>query len=98
MDAMGAWGFGVLCYCQCCVIPWLVHWIESGLIKNLTLLELCLIVVVVTIWRDRFKKVTFHCDNMGIVTVINNVSASSFPVVRLLLHLVLACVLLILGS
>lgn len=42
-----------------------------------------------TIFRDR--NIQLHCDNMGVVQVINQVTASSVPVVRLLWYLVLSC-------
>lgn len=45
------------------------------------------------LWGELFrnKKVRFHCDDMGVVVAINNISASSLPVVRLLRYLVLSC-------
>lgn len=39
----------------------------------------------------RNKKVCFYCDNLGVVTSINQLSASSPPVVKLLQQLVLEC-------
>lgn len=75
---------------------WPEAWSTAGWLKNLALLELFPIVLAVEIWGSAFrnKKVRFHCDNMGVVTVINNLSASSPPVVRLLRHLVLPCLCL----
>lgn len=61
--------------------------------KNLVHLELFPIVLAVKLWGDAFhnRKVRFNCDNMGVVTAINSISASPLPVVRLLRHLVLLC-------
>lgn len=61
--------------------------------KNLVLLELFPIVLVVELWGEAFRnhKVRFNCDNMGVVMAINNILASSLPVVRLLRHFVLLC-------
>lgn len=57
------------------------------------LLELFPIVLAVELWGDAFRdrKVSFNCDNMGVVTAINNISASSMPVVHHLLLFVLLC-------
>lgn len=55
------------------------------------LLELFPIVLAVEIWGDSFRnfKVLFNCDNLGVVQVVNRLSADSQPVVQLLRHLVL---------
>ncbi|KAM4697815.1 LOW QUALITY PROTEIN: uncharacterized protein WCC33_013419 [Rhinophrynus dorsalis] len=76
-----------------CADHWPDWWIEEGLTRNLVFLELFLIVVAVELWRSslREQRVVFHCDNLGVVEVINNLSASSLPVLRLLRFLVLAC-------
>lgn len=64
---------------------------EAGFTKNLVLLELFLVVLEVELWGASFRdlKVRFHGDNMGVVQVINRITASSPPVIRLLQHLVL---------
>lgn len=66
---------------------------EAGFTKNLVLLELFLVVLEVELWGASFRdlKVRFHGDNMGVVQVINRITASSPPVIRLLQHLVLRC-------
>lgn len=57
------------------------------------LLELFLVLLPVELWGASFRdlKVCFHGDNLGVVQVINKVSASSPLVVRLLQNLVLRC-------
>lgn len=57
------------------------------------LLELFPVVLAVELWGACFRdmKVRFHGDNLGVVQVINKVSALSPPVVWLLRHLVLRC-------
>lgn len=67
--------------------------VEQGLVKNLDLLELFPILVAVVIWGEMFRnrKVCFHCVNLGVVMAINQLSASSPPVVKLLQQLVLEC-------
>lgn len=59
----------------------------------MVLLALFPVVLAVELWGASFRdlKVHFHGDNLGVVQVINKVSAASPPVVRLLRHLVLRC-------
>ncbi|KAM8966995.1 uncharacterized protein RCH25_025667 [Pelodytes ibericus] len=92
-DASGSVGFGTYFQGAWCVDCWPLAWASAGLVRNLTFLELFPIVVAVEIWgpRLRNRKVCFQCDNMSVVQAINNVSASSLPVIRLLRHLVLRC-------
>lgn len=51
------------------------------------------VIVALEIWRDTFWdwKIWLHCDNLGVDQVINQVTASSAPVVRLLHYLMLRC-------
>ncbi|KAM4045389.1 uncharacterized protein ACNLHF_009217 [Anomaloglossus baeobatrachus] len=92
-DAAGSTGFGAYCSGQWCADRWPESWRNNGLTRNLVLLELFPIVVACEIWYNIFqnRKVRFHCDNLGVVEVINKQSASSLPVVTLLRHLVLRC-------
>lgn len=57
------------------------------------LLELFPVVLAVEVWGESFRdlKIRLNCDNLGVVQVINRISASSLTVVRLLRHLVLRC-------
>lgn len=54
---------------------------ESGLVGNLTFLELFPIVVALEIWGERLggRAICFHCDNMSVVRAINSLFASSPP-------------------
>lgn len=73
--------------------PWPQSWKEAGLVKNMLLFERFPVVLAVELWGESFRnlKVRFPVDNLGVVQVINKVSAASPPVVRLLRHLVLRC-------
>lgn len=73
--------------------PWPAGWLEAGFLKNVVLLELFPIVLSVELWAEAFwnKKVHCNCDNMGVVSAINSISASSLPVVQSLRYLVLSC-------
>lgn len=57
------------------------------------LLELFPVVLAMELWGEssRNMKIRLDCYNMGVVQVINQISASSQPVIRLLRHLVLRC-------
>ncbi|KAM4048977.1 uncharacterized protein ACNLHF_027451 [Anomaloglossus baeobatrachus] len=92
-DAVGSAGFGAVFRGHWCVGQWPQAWRESGLVRNLALLELFPIVVAVELWGSHFagSKVCFHCDNQAVVHAINNLSAKSEPVVVYLRHLVLRC-------
>ena len=72
---------------------WPEFWVGAGLENNLVLLELFPVVVAIELWGDECGnlKIRLNCDNMGVVQVINRITASSMPVVRLLRHLVLRC-------
>ncbi|KAM8945815.1 uncharacterized protein RCH25_049154 [Pelodytes ibericus] len=92
-DASGSVGFGAIFEKKWCWASWPRKWFQSGWVKNLAFLELFPIVVSVILWGPCFenKKVRFWCDNLGVVQAINNGSASSPPVIRLLKELVLIC-------
>ena len=92
-DAAGGAGFGAYFQGQWSAGSWPQAWLEAGFTKNLVLSELFPVVLAVELWGAAFRdrKVRFHGDNMGVVQVINRVTASSPPVIRLLRHLVLRC-------
>lgn len=92
-DAAGSTGFGAFFQGRWSAGPWPQSWVQEGFTKNLVLLELFPVVLAVELWGASFRdlKVRFHGDNMGVVQVINRVTASSPPVIRLLQHLVLRC-------
>ncbi|KAM4748731.1 LOW QUALITY PROTEIN: uncharacterized protein WCC33_006112 [Rhinophrynus dorsalis] len=92
-DAAGSVGFGAILGEEWCAGRWPSWWMDSGLTRNLVFLELFPIVVALELWGDslRNKCVVFHCDNLGVVDVVNNLTASSPPVLRLLRCLVLRC-------
>lgn len=73
-DAAGSGGYGVFFQGKWSAGGWPDEWREAGWLRNLALLELFPIVLAVEIWGSAFrnKKVRFHCDNLGVVTAINN--------------------------
>lgn len=92
-DAASSVGFGAYFKGRWCSGLWPSSWVEKGWVRNMALLELFPILVSVVIWGEEFrdKKICFHCDNLGVVFAINQLSASSPPVVKVLQHLVLEC-------
>lgn len=92
-DAASSTGYGAFLGGWWSAERWPAKWQEAGFLKNLVLLELSPVVVAVTIWGEYFcnKRVRLHCDNLGVVQVINSLSGPSPPVIRLLQHLVLCC-------
>ncbi|KAM4704352.1 LOW QUALITY PROTEIN: uncharacterized protein WCC33_012757 [Rhinophrynus dorsalis] len=92
-DAAGSVGFGAILGADWCMGCWPAWWVGSGLTRNLVFLELFPIVVALELWGDSLRNncVVFHCDNLGVVDVVKNLTASSLPVLRLLRWLVLRC-------
>lgn len=95
-DAARSQGFGAIFGSAWCADKWPEEWVQKGLCKNLTLLELFPVVVVVVaaeLWGPqlRDKRVCFWMDNMGAVSCINTLISSSLLVLALLRHFVLRC-------
>ena len=92
-DAAGSTGYGAFFKGRWSAEAWPESWVTAGFEKNLVLLELFPVVVAIELWgaECRDLKIRLNCDNMGVVQVINRISGSSVPVVRLLRHLVLRC-------
>ncbi|XP_053570053.1 uncharacterized protein LOC128660298 isoform X1 [Bombina bombina] len=92
-DAAGGKGYGAYFQGRWCAGEWPESWKEMGWIKNLVLLELFPIVVAMELWGGELANRTIICwsDNMGVVEIINQLSASSMPVVKYLRYLVLKC-------
>lgn len=92
-DAAGSLGFGVFFDNRWCAQRWPTSWANSGILRDLTFLELFPILVAVCLWREHFKdrKVLFWCDNQAVVRVINRQTSRSERVMRLVRKLVLTC-------
>ncbi|KAM4808264.1 adhesion G-protein coupled receptor V1 [Rhinophrynus dorsalis] len=92
-DAAGSVGFGAIFGSDWCSGLWPEVWVKVGLTRNILFLELFPIVVAVSLWGERMRdcRIVFHSDNMGVVQSVNNLSASSPPVLALLRRLVLCC-------
>ncbi|KAM4706799.1 NACHT domain- and WD repeat-containing protein 1 [Discoglossus pictus] len=95
-DASGSVCCGTYFHGRWWTAAWPEEWVVAGLTKNLAFLKLFPIVAAVHIWGSAFpdRRVLFHTDNMGVLQAVNNITATSIPVVQLLCHLVLCCLLL----
>ncbi|KAM8939578.1 uncharacterized protein RCH25_053265 [Pelodytes ibericus] len=92
-DASGSVGFGAYFAGKWCAKLWPDAWAGSRLLKNLAFLELFPLLVALTLWGGcmRDRRVVFFSDNLAVVHSVNNLSAASAPVVRLLRRFVLLC-------
>ncbi|XP_041432165.1 uncharacterized protein LOC121397936 [Xenopus laevis] len=85
-DAAASAGFGAIFGTHWIADAWPSFWVELKLTKNLVLLEFFPLLVVLEVWGPQLanKRIVWHCDNMGVVQVVNNLSSNSPPVLRLL--------------
>lgn len=92
-DAAGSVGFGAFFNGHWSAEVWPDLWCQSGLTRNILLLELFPVLVAITIWGEFFrnKRIMLHSDNKGVVFAINCLSAKSPPVISILRKLVLHC-------
>lgn len=70
---------------------WPLHWVEEGLTKDMTLLELFPVVAAIVTWAKVFsnKKVLFHIDNQAVVQIVKTQTCKSERVMNLVRHLVM---------
>lgn len=66
---------------------------KSWSIFNITFLELYPIVVAVNVWGHLWKNhcITFHTDNLALVYILNRQTSKDKDIMKLVRHLVLAC-------
>ena len=85
-DSSGGVGFGIWFNGHWCQEKWPSDWVQKGLTKNITLLELFPIVVATVVYGNYMtnRKIRFHCDNMAAVCVLNSMSSKSRQVLALL--------------
>ncbi|OCT68288.1 hypothetical protein XELAEV_18039587mg, partial [Xenopus laevis] len=80
-DAAASAGFSAVFGTLWIVDAWPSFWVELKLTKNLVLLECFSLLVVLEVWGSQLanKHVVWHCYNMGVVHVVNNLSSSNSP-------------------
>lgn len=92
-DSAGSICFGVYFDGKWSCARWPSDWFESGLTKDITILELFPILVSLYLWGNemRNKKIIFNCDNAAVVYAINTMTSKSDNVMTLLRPLTLKC-------
>lgn len=84
-------GFGIYFAGHWSQGTWPVRWVEEGLTRDMTLLELFPVVAAIVTWSNSFlnKKLLFHIDNQAVIQVISTQTCKSERVMNLVRHLVL---------
>ena len=70
---------------------WPNSWVDTGITRDMTLLELFPVAAALMTWDTHFinKKVLFHVDNQAVVQIINMKTSRSDKVMNLVRHMVL---------
>jgi hypothetical protein len=86
-------GFGVYFNGKWAQASWPQSWIQTGIMTDITFLELFPVVVAVSIWGSHLanKRILFRIDNQAVVTIINKKSSKSSRVMFLVRKLVFVC-------
>ena len=84
-------GYGIYFAGQWAQGTWPKHWVETGITRDMTLLELFPVVAALMSWESYFvnKKVIFHVDNQAVVQIINMKTSKSSRVMTLVRQMVL---------
>lgn len=92
-DASGSIGFAAYFDGRWIQASWGEHFKGERISNNISFLELFPICVAVAVWGQELasKKIVFHCDNQGIVEVLNKQTAKCKRIMSLLRFLVLKC-------
>jgi len=66
-------------------LRWPEHW-DKTILSDTTYLEIVPIALAICIWKNKFqnKKIIFNCDNMAVVSILNNKSSKNDRVMSLL--------------
>lgn len=83
-DASGNWGCGAVCPAtnQWLQLKWPERYPQEWVRvkdESITLKELLPVVLACAVWGENWKKsaITVHCDNMGVVALVNSGTAAS---------------------
>ena len=90
-DSAGSIGFGIYFAGKWACATWPETWQESGLTRDITVLELFPILVSMYLWGSKLcnKKILFHCDNAAVVYAVNTMTSKLDNVISLLRALTL---------
>lgn len=86
-------GFGAYFQGRWISAAWPDDWFTDGITDDITVLEIFPLLVALHIWGNELenKKVTFRCDNMSVVCVINAMSSKSDNIMTILRAFTLKC-------
>lgn len=86
-----ALGCGVYFKGEWSYLQWPSSWSHTGLLTDITFLELVPIFLAFYLWRHQFKslRVRFACDNMSVVHILNTKTSKSERVMQLVRRMVL---------
>lgn len=87
----GSGGYGIYFGGKYALGTWPRNWVEDGVTRDMTFLELFPIVAAFMTWETYFynKKVLLHVDNQSVIQIVNTKTSKSTRVMKLVRHLVL---------
>lgn len=90
-SAGGKGGFGIYFGGEWAHGTWPLSWVESGVTRDLTFLELFPVVAALLTWEAQFrnKKLLFHIDNQAVIQILNTKTSKSERVMNLVREMVL---------
>lgn len=92
-DSAGGAGLGCGCYLDgaWAFLQWPDSWAESGILKDITFLEMVPIALAVLLWKNHFRglRIQFNTDNMACLHILNSKSGKSERVMKLVRAIVL---------
>lgn len=70
---------------------WPVYWVEVGIVRDMTFLELFSVCFAISLWYNRLsnKRILFHIGNMAVVQILNTFTSKSQRVMTIVRKLVL---------
>jgi hypothetical protein len=94
-DAAGGASNGAACFFQgqWCFFPWLHEWIEQGVLRDMTFLEMVPVLLAIYLWSNRLikQKISIFIDNEALVQVLNKQTSKSKRLMQLVRPFVLKC-------
>lgn len=92
-DSAGGAALGCGAYLQgdWVFLKWPLTWVNTGILLDITFLEMVPIALAVCLWKERFvaKRILFASDNMAVVQILNSKTAKSERVMTLVRQIVL---------
>ena len=79
-------GCGAYCKNKWAYLQWPAEWESTGLLRDITFLEIIPIALSIFPWHKLFhmKKIVYYIDNMAVVSILNSKTSKSARVMVLL--------------